>query len=816
MHILVVPPPGSPPALALWQASPDRQQARVLPHPAVPPCGAAPAASATAAERRVRKKDKRDEAELARKWTTGEVGAALNLSVAERDSLLALVTRAVGGEMGPHGDDVGGSVEGVDAATSETAALLAAATEAAGAAANPVTGSQRRATRKALRLPAARPPQRSRFGLFGGAAAALTAADTTGDSGPPGLIYEWLQAALVAWATPDRAKANPSAGSADVIQGVIWSHDDDRLLSLCSSRAARAAFVRVLQAQALLASGVGSPEYGAVPGVFVHAQALLGPPVVSPQDEDEPLRLLISQYIPAAPFMRLAAACAAVLADCSDDGDVDSAAALFQVAHCYFTEPLRERGTTAAGIAMGGGAWGLRRHALHEELALEPMWRTVGVWDALLSQGLAVSSRHAVHANVAAAVFTSLQALLVPMVAMQVPPAIVRAFVSRACAEHGLSGGDERALAGMLSALHAAAAEEATLRQGAVPRIPTLTTYEPFAAGQSTAGSHATIVAPTATSLALIGAAARAVLSTPAASSGSALAAAANRAPGTPASPPQTATVASLAPIAAAALPSAAAADAPRNPLAAPPDAPPVSPGRTLPADFPAEIAATVSPAASDALPATSAASTIELLPAPAKAPAGSAVESSLVESLPSPPEGAAQAVPGVEASEASDLGREPAAGDEPSHQAVPAAVPHLWHTRSRKDADTLARELVVSRLYAPPPGGAILALLEVRRAVKLERCTCPPPQCNPAPVLGAALAQGGQLSTCCVCRDTRGEEGRDGFGTRAFRCSSHPRRQKDAAQRAAKTRRLGTAHAAECLCPRAKRRAEARYDDRP
>ena len=127
MHILVVPPPGSPPALALWQASPDRQQARVLPHPAVPPCGAAPAASATAAERRVRKKDKRDEAELARKWTTGEVGAALNLSVAERDSLLALVTRAVGGEMGPHGDDVGGSVEGVDAATSETAALLAAA-----------------------------------------------------------------------------------------------------------------------------------------------------------------------------------------------------------------------------------------------------------------------------------------------------------------------------------------------------------------------------------------------------------------------------------------------------------------------------------------------------------------------------------------------------------------------------------------------------------------------------------------------------------------------------------------------------------------
>jgi len=91
------------------------------------------------------KKDRRDDAELARRWTTGEVAAALDLKPAERDALISLVNRAAEGDMGPHGDDVGGGSEGVDTAASEAAALLAAAAKAVGSTANPVTGSQRRA-----------------------------------------------------------------------------------------------------------------------------------------------------------------------------------------------------------------------------------------------------------------------------------------------------------------------------------------------------------------------------------------------------------------------------------------------------------------------------------------------------------------------------------------------------------------------------------------------------------------------------------------------------------------------------------------------
>lgn len=274
-HVLVVPPPGGPSCLAPWQPSVDG--ARLLPDAAYFLGGNGGAVPATSTEKKTRKKDRREEADLARKWTAGEVSAALGLESAEQEALTALILRAAAGDMGPHGDDVGGVSEGVDAAAGETAMLLAAATKAAGSAANPAA-PRRRAPRNVLKAAAARPP-RSRFGLFGGSAsaAAASAAIASDESGAPSLIYEWLQRVLVTWAAPslERASGGSSSRTA-MVRGVIWSSegafDDDRLLALCSSRAARATFVRVLQAQVLFASGLGNPEYGAVPGAFVHSQ----------------------------------------------------------------------------------------------------------------------------------------------------------------------------------------------------------------------------------------------------------------------------------------------------------------------------------------------------------------------------------------------------------------------------------------------------------------------------------------------------------------------------------------------------------------
>jgi hypothetical protein len=248
----------------------------VLPHASFPIGGAATGKGSGSGDRKTRKRDKREEAELARKWTSGEVSAALGFSSVEAAHLTALVTRAGAGEMGPHGDDVGGPTEGGDIA-SETAALLSAAAAAVGAQANPITGSgggrdlkqHRRAPRKVLKAPIVAPAPRSRFGLFGSGGASSAAASASAldidDTSTAERISRWLQQTLVTWVPPP--------GTASMVQGVRWSHDDDKVLSLFSSRAARAAFVRVLQSQVLLSSGAGNPEYGAVQGALVHVQA---------------------------------------------------------------------------------------------------------------------------------------------------------------------------------------------------------------------------------------------------------------------------------------------------------------------------------------------------------------------------------------------------------------------------------------------------------------------------------------------------------------------------------------------------------------
>jgi hypothetical protein len=242
----------------------------LLPHPAIPLSSSV--AGKSSSERKSRKKEKRDESELARRWTTGEVAAALRLSDEDAAQLLALVTRAVAGDMGPHGDDVGGTSEGADTAASETAALLLAATAAVGSQANPVTGSggnrAQRAPRNVLKPPAPTPAPKSRFAIFGGSggstAAATPATLAINDTSIAERICGWLQNALVTWVAP--------SASSTVVQGVRWSHEDDKVLSLFSSSAARAAFVRVLQSQILLSSGAGNPDYGAVAGALVHSQ----------------------------------------------------------------------------------------------------------------------------------------------------------------------------------------------------------------------------------------------------------------------------------------------------------------------------------------------------------------------------------------------------------------------------------------------------------------------------------------------------------------------------------------------------------------
>jgi hypothetical protein len=274
-HTLVIPPPGWP-VLAPWQIRTDGT--RLLPHPSAfqSGVGAAGKSASGASERKSRKRDKRDEVELARKWTTGEVSAALGLSNAEAVQLVTLVTRAGAGDMGPHGDDVGGTSEGADTTASETAALLSAAAAAVGSEANPVTGSSRssrqRAPRKVLKQPSVARAPRSRFGIFGGSTGGAAAAATLvlDDTSIAERICRWLQQTLVTWSTL-------GGTSAMMVQGVWWSHDDDRVLSLFSSRAARAGFVRVLQSQVLLSCGAGNPEYGAVAGAQVHMQPLLKP-----------------------------------------------------------------------------------------------------------------------------------------------------------------------------------------------------------------------------------------------------------------------------------------------------------------------------------------------------------------------------------------------------------------------------------------------------------------------------------------------------------------------------------------------------------
>lgn len=442
------------------------------------------------------------------------------------------------------------------------------------------------------------------------------------------------------------------------------------------------------------------------------------------------------QYLPVVQFMRLAATCAAVLADCSDDSDFDCAAALGQVAHFYYTEPLGDKDAStvmqALGVSRGAlhTAWGSRRHTLHQELGREPIWQKVGVWDALLSQQVAVALLQERHGQVggsagpaplaAGSAFALLQVMILPMVTLEIPLSDLRSFLSRACATYDLSEGDERALLGVLSALSSAGSSPA----------PTLTTYEAFAAGQASAMS-APAASKDSTPLGMIGAAARAVLAPPA--------------PGSVA--------AARAPAVSVSSASAAASDASKSPARPRPANPalnsiaPVSTDEALPIPAPATV--TRSSPTSSGMPLVSAplTTTSESLPVvddaavslegkeplpppvavpvPGSSPAGVALtSSSLSTAAESVSDSAHGSAPFPAPAPPPVLPGEPSADPASVAEVLPpppasvVAVPHPWQTLSRKDADALAQELLCTRMYAPPPGGAILALLEVRRVI--------------------------------------------------------------------------------------------------
>jgi WD40 repeat protein len=459
-YILVVPPPNAQlPQLLLWQLGPDGQ--RLLPAAAAAAGEGGQAGSGGGggggdggAGGKKKKKDKRPEAEQARRWTTGEVAASLHMPAWEEQELEILVAASGKGNNGPHGDDVGAPAEldGGAPATDETVALLAAATEAAGSDANPVTGrrsalarSTSKATKRMSRVREAASGVRSRLGFFAHKGGQQAAAEATDAAGTPESaeqrVYAWLRDALVVGALPAHTTS---------IHGIPWSEDDDALVATLSSPAVRAAFVRVLQTQVLLSAGLTAPLAGAVPGALVQLQPLLGLGVSAHTLTHTPAsrtgasapnsallpastaaagstatvaatgatttpwkgpsgsstaRTLLVQYVPLTRFLRLSAMCAALLSDAVEAKDYTAAAALLQVSYFYYTEPQRDRDAAAAisaataaapGAAPRNGrntAWTARRQYLNQELAAEPMWHKLEFWQAYVAGAVAVEEQ---------------------------------------------------------------------------------------------------------------------------------------------------------------------------------------------------------------------------------------------------------------------------------------------------------------------------------------------------------------------------------------------------------------------------------------
>jgi hypothetical protein len=411
---------------------------------------------------------------------------------------------------------------------------------------------------------------------------------------------------------------------------------------------------------------------------------------------------------------------------------------LYETAHFYFTEPQKDKDDAAAFVSALGSAkprsaaWSSRRHFLFEELSCEPVWRNPSSWDCMLSQAVATQSHHGLIAQTSSPtsreiVFALINGMIVDIATHRfLSPGNAREFIKRGCVAFSLSRDDESSLCGLFDALLSAGDDRAS----AGSRIATLTSYEPFASGQAAGDASPVAMTP----LAAIGAAARAVLAPPAPSSA---VVPASSAP-SPLRKPDAAPVLPAVPVTA--LPGAAAPSTPPEPPAVPT---PLSTSTSISQQRSDTSEVALLPPASSL--ATVAAPTLDTMPAPeptgapddlqerrvsaaaAPAPAGDAetpipptgLDASLDAGATRDPTHAAQIDPApptsvtVAVPEPPTVLYVPTAAPEPLPQPPVAAVPHLWQAMKHNIAESAARDLVVARLYAPPPDASLVALLQ-------------------------------------------------------------------------------------------------------
>jgi WD40 repeat protein len=409
-HTLVVPPPGYP-LLKPWQVQPE-SGTRLFPPTAeaLPP---------PLKQKRGKKDPKPNEIEMARRWTSGEVADALAMDQWEHQELELLVAAHQRGEAGPKGDDVGGSCESSNAsAMSETAAILSAASEAAGANSNPVI-RRRAPTAKTVRRAFSRAKKEASTRWW--RANSEAGDEDLGNEVIYEKVHKWLMGCITTGALP--LPVSPSGGSTSSIvtnvNGIPWFADDDGLINLFRSSAyVRNSFVYALQTQILLSAGLSAPLSGASTTSTLQLQPLLQLGVTShtvetpwhqhyaPQQSKGPsgsntARTLLNQYLPAVRFQRLAAMCASLLAVCQETKDFETASALLQVSFFFFTEPQREAASAFAPVQAAlasrrekpagvGGAWNSSRQYLYQDLSGEPIWKLQAFWEAYIFSALAV------------------------------------------------------------------------------------------------------------------------------------------------------------------------------------------------------------------------------------------------------------------------------------------------------------------------------------------------------------------------------------------------------------------------------------------
>jgi hypothetical protein len=457
--------------------------------------------------------------------------------------------------------------------------------------------------------------------------------------------------------------------------------------------------------------------------------------------------------------------------ECQEEGDYDTVAALFQVSAFFFNEPQRDKEDTAAVMAALGlsaksaarhAAWGARRHFLRQELAREPVWRKTECWDAILSQTCAIEGSGK---SVSSVAFSAIHAILIQFVGLQCLSAEeVRVFVKRSCSRYGVPPAEESTLTGLFDAL--LEAEEERAMGNKIPPPPTLTTYEPFAAGQAAGDSTPQSVDHVSTPLAMIGAAARAVLVPPPPSSAPAsatpirkqdsLTQAAVVAPaatslnaqmpvppehcagtgaGQTAGSASAADAASVVSVDQKAMLSSESSDAgasetrpplPLHEQSLPLPLPEAQRPGTVQKEAVSEIAdvtAPPTPLLADSASSAAVPDSVEL-----DGNTSTQGEASVV------PSSAASTVAATFAFAANVSALVPASAlPTPS-----AAVPHLWQSMTHKEAETGAKALVALRTFPPPPDAAVVALLQRANAGLLPKA---PPKSQQATVLATSSA---------------------------------------------------------------------------